>query len=87
MNQEKPPWDPIRAAFFLVAGVIAFQCLIVLLGILTCIWWSEQLLAVIRDGKAIGCPAREQMIELLAQALAAALAFAGGWARKDKEDK
>lgn len=73
----RPPWDPIRATFCLVASILGFQCFVILLGVAGCLYWSGE----IAHGRAT-CAAREQLIELLAQALAAALAFAAGNSRK-----
>ena len=73
-------WNARRAAFFLVAGVIAFQCVVVLVGIVTCVYYSDLIIQ-----QKVECRARDQLIELMVQALAAALAFAGGMHSDDKD--
>lgn len=71
---ERPPFDTVRACFYLVAGVISVQCLVVLVGIVYC--------AVINIERPAGCEGLRGMLgELLTGALAAALAFAGGYNR------
>jgi hypothetical protein len=69
---EKPPFDFVKASFFLVAGVIAVHCAIVLAGVVFC--WTHESSARCDD-------LRGNLIELLAAALAAALAFAGAKSR------
>ena len=73
---DRPPFDTTRAAFFLVAAVIGVHCAVVLYGVVFCGFTPE----------AARCAdLRGQLTELLTGALAAALAFAGGYSRKDKE--
>lgn len=74
---DKPPFDATRAAFFLIAGVIAVQCAVVLIGVVFCL--SEA--AALVEGK-IKCDPEGRLYELLTGALAAALAFAVGHNRK-----
>ena len=77
---DRPPFDPIRACFWLIAAILAVQCLVALAGLAACIYWSG---AVI-EGKW-NCENINQMLgQLLTGALAAALAFAAGFTRKDK---
>lgn len=74
---DRPPFDPVRACFLLVAAVIGVHCLVVLAGVAAClIEWSS--LPVV-DGKR--CDPSSRLGDLLAGALAAALAFAGGFNR------
>ena len=70
---DRPPFDPLRAAFGLVCFVIGVQALVVLIGVCTCVWHS----ATIIGNPDIKCDPDNRLIGLLAQALAAALAFAG----------
>lgn len=74
----KPPFDTVRAAFYLIAGVIAVHCLVVLITLVFC-WTHPEQEATLRCGSM-----RDQLTQLLAAALAAALALAGGLTRKDK---
>lgn len=75
---DRPPFDPTRAAFLLVAGVIAVHCIMVLVGGVMCFMHAEQIIT----GKDIDCDPNSRLMGLLAAALAAALAFAG--VHKDK---
>ena len=74
---ERPPFDPIRASFYLVAFVIFVHAAVVLLGAVQCVMREVDV-----------CDAKGRLGDLLAGALAAALAFAGGFIRnKPPEDK
>jgi hypothetical protein len=73
---EKPPFDTVKAAFFLVAGVIAVHCIVVLAGVAFC--WTHAV-----DAPSSRCDdLRGQLAEMLTAALAAALAFVGGFSKK-----
>ena len=76
---DKPPFDSVRAAFYLVAGVIATYCLIVLMAMVHCwlIWHGDP--SHLIEGT---CDVKGRFFDLLGAALAAALAFAGGMMRK-----
>jgi hypothetical protein len=69
-----PHFDVVRACFWLVAFVIAAHVVAVLLAEGACIWHSGEIL----EGKA-QCDVNGRLGELLGAALAAALAFAGGF--------
>lgn len=73
----RPPWDPAKAAFWLVAAVVAVHAIVVLVTVGFCAWHGDELVA----GR-FQCDARDRLAELLAAALAAALAFAGAGLRK-----
>lgn len=75
-----PPWDPVRAVFRLVAFVIALYGLVIVVTAGVCIWHSATILPAIVEGK-FRCDQDNRLGELLAAALAAALAFAGGFIR------
>ena len=60
-DKPRPPFDALKAAFYLVAGVIAVQCFVVLLGVAACIYYAPEIMG----GKA-QCNAKEQLVELLA---------------------
>lgn len=76
---DRPPFDGRRAAFLLVAGVVLFQCAIVLFVTIFCSWFSI-------EKNLIGqCESlRSSIGELLTGALAAALAFAASYTDKSK---
>lgn len=70
---QKPPFDTTKWSFVLVAFVICTHCMIVIMGMVFCWIYPEQ---------TARCEnLRGQLIELLAGALAAALAFAGARTR------
>lgn len=75
---DRPPFDPVRACFWLVAGVIAVHCLVTLLGVAFC--WIHPEAEHMERCSRLG----SQLLETLAAALASALAFAGGFTRRDK---
>jgi NAD(P)H-hydrate repair Nnr-like enzyme with NAD(P)H-hydrate dehydratase domain len=77
----RPPFDPIRASFYLVASVIAVHCVVVLVGAGVCVY--EKL----AYGTAYECDAKGRLGDLLAGVLAAAIAFSGGFARRPPGDK
>lgn len=75
---DKPPFDSVRAGFYLVAGVIATYCVLSLAAMLHC-WLNYETVARLSEG---GCDTRGRFFDLLSAALSAALAFAGGFSRK-----
>jgi hypothetical protein len=77
---EKPPFDPIRASFYLIAAVLAVQCTAAMLAVAACLYWGQ---AVI-EGKWTCENINATLNQLLSGALAAALAFAAGFTRKDR---
>lgn len=72
------PFNVTRAVFFLVAGVIGFQCVIVLVGVVLC---GVNLDIFVRE--KLTCDRDSKLFEILSGALTAALAFAGGMMSKD----
>ena len=77
---DKPPFDPVKASFYLVALILVVICLIVLMSVITCIFYMHIIVA----NPDIQCDQKGNLYQLLTGALAAALAFAGGFTRKDK---
>ena len=73
---DRPPFDPVRAAFFLVAFVLGVQCLVVLFGVAFCAYHATEII-----GGSWKCDPDGHLFELLGAALSAALAFAGGMMR------
>ena len=70
-------WNPQRAAFWLIAFVIGVECVFVLAGGITCIWYAD---VIIKD-PSIKCDPDNRLSQLLSAALAAALAL---WGSKPK---
>jgi hypothetical protein len=79
MSNGGPPFDSNKAAFYLVAFVLLFQCIVVLIGVAMCIYYGPEIVA----GKW-KCDNDDKLAGLLNGALAAALAFAANFLRKDK---
>jgi hypothetical protein len=75
----KEPFDPIRACFYLIAAILGVQCLVALVGLGACIYWSGSVI----EGKWTCENINSTLNQLLTGALAAALAFAAGFTRKD----
>lgn len=78
MSDDRPPFDPVRAAFYLIAGVIGTYCVVVVASVVSCLIYME---TIIKNPEII-CDPKSRLTELLSAALAAALAFAGGASRK-----
>jgi hypothetical protein len=76
---ERPPFDPVKASFYLVAFVIGVHAFVVLIGAALCFY------EVATMAKS-ECDAKGRLGDLLAGALAAALAFAGGFIRRPPTD-
>src|SRR4029077_15893442 len=70
---DRPPFDPARACFWLIAGVLIVHCIVALVGLGWCVWQSDAIIA----GKLSCDKVGDHLNALLAAALAAALAFAG----------
>jgi hypothetical protein len=73
-NDDKPPFDVVRATFFLIAGVVAVYAIVVLMGMVGCLWNAR----AIFSSPNVYCDPQGRLTELMASALAAALAFIGG---------
>jgi hypothetical protein len=78
---DKPPFDLLRAAFWLVAMVIIVECFVVVAGSLTCLYFA----ATIISDPNIKCDPDGRLFQLLGAALAAALAFFAGAQKKDHD--
>ena len=70
---ERPPFDPQRAAFWLIASVIAVRAGVVLAGSVACLVYASEI--ILRPD--LKCDPDSRLLQLLSAALAAALAFAG----------
>jgi len=76
---EKPPFDLVKASFYLVAGVFAAYAVIIIITIGMCAYHVEELLSAQRT-----CIKEGGLMEALATLLASALAFAAGRATPPK---
>jgi hypothetical protein len=77
---EKPPFDPVRASFWLIAFVVGIYGVVILAFAAGCLFN----LNLIISNPEISCDPNNRLMGLLAAALAAALTFAGAAHRKDK---
>ncbi len=75
---RRPPWDPVKHAFWLVSVILGVQCVVVLAAVGACLWWSRAIV----EGRFECIAATDKVKELLVGALAAALALSGS--RRDK---
>jgi hypothetical protein len=77
---DRPPFDQVRFACWLIAGVVGVECLVVLASAAACLWHSE----IIISDPQIECDPKDRLTALMTGALAAALALLAGFSRKDK---
>lgn len=80
---EKPPWDGLRAAFYLVATVIMLQMLTTIAAGAWCIYMATP---EILSGR-FECNKDGRLSELMAAALTAALAFAMAFLNRKEPPK
>jgi hypothetical protein len=69
---EKPPFDPIRAAFWLIAFVVCIYGVVIVAFAVACVVHATTIIT-----SETSCDPNNRLMGLLAAALAAALAFAG----------
>jgi hypothetical protein len=72
---EKPPFDPVRACFYLLGAVILMYGVTVVVGLGVCIMHFQQM--------DYECDKNNRLIGLLSGLLAATIALLAGF-RKDK---
>jgi hypothetical protein len=77
---DKPPFDPVRACFYLIAGVLAFQGLVGFSGLLFCVYYAEHII----EGTFKCDNIATALNQIMQGALAAALAFTAGFTKRDK---
>lgn len=70
---DKPPFDPQRAAFWLIAFVVGIYAVVILASVTGCLVNVHLIIA----NPEISCDPNNRLMGLLAAALAAALTFAG----------
>ena len=75
---EKPPFDPVKACFYLIAAVLAFQGLVGLTGLVFCVWYGERIVEGHFSCSGIGTA----LNQIMQGALAAALAFTAGFTKR-----
>jgi cytochrome c oxidase assembly factor CtaG len=73
---DRPPFDVVRAAFYLVAFILVAHIVVVLIAVGICAFNAQAIV----EGRW-KCDADGHLFELLGAALSAALAFAGGLMR------
>ena len=70
----KEPFDPIQAGFWLIAAILGVQCLVAVISLGLCVYWSGHVV----EGKGSCENINATLNQLLTSALAAALAFVAG---------
>lgn len=80
---EKPPFDAVKAVFWLIAFVIGSEALVAVIGMTTCVIYARTL---IKD-PSLQCDPEGRLFQLLSSALAAALAFAAGFTKGKEPPK
>jgi len=81
---DRPPFDPLRAAFVLLFFVIAVYAVTILGMVGACLYHSA---IIVTSDKDVSCDPYNRLMSLMAAALAAALAFAGIRDRPPPDDK
>jgi hypothetical protein len=72
---DKPPFDPIRFACWLLAGVLGFECIVVAAAAVACLVHAE----VLVTDPTLMCDPKDRIMTLLNGALATALALLAGF--------
>jgi len=72
---EKPPFDPIKFACYLIAGVFAVQALVLLVASVTCLLHAETIIT----NPDIQCDPKDRLFQMMQNMMAAALALLAGF--------
>jgi len=72
---SKPPFDPVKATFFLIAAIMGVQSLMVIAAGVSCLIYSK---TIIMD-PAIVCDPKDRAMQLMTNMLATALALLAGF--------
>jgi hypothetical protein len=75
---DKPPFDPVRFACYLIAGVLGVQATAILIGFTMCVVHAELIIA----SPDIVCDPKDRLTTLMQGMLAAALALLAGFTGK-----
>lgn len=78
MDDNKPPFDMIKATFYLVAFIFAVNSVVILYGIFVCSLYAGELLAKTPIGQSVECVREGRLYEGMTTLLASVLAFAAG---------
>jgi len=74
---DKPPFDPIKFACWLIAAIMLVQALVVIGAAAACLYYAK---TIISD-PAIVCDPKDRTMQLLTSMLAAALALLAGFTK------
>jgi hypothetical protein len=77
---EKPPFDPVRACFYLIAAVLGFQGMVGVTGLAFCVYYAERIVEGRFHCDTIGTA----LNQIMQGALAAALAFTAAFTKRDR---
>jgi hypothetical protein len=81
-DNEKPPFDLVKASFFLVAGIFAVYAFVVIYSVIICSMYAGDILAKTPVGLSPECVREGRIYEAMGTLLASALAFAAGRSAK-----
>lgn len=82
MDDNKPPFDLVRATFYLVAFVFAVNSAIIMFGAVMCAYYAGEILAKTPVGTSAECVREGRLFEGMTTLLASVLAFAAGRSSK-----
>jgi hypothetical protein len=79
-EQKQVVFDVVKAGFYLIASLLAFQCAVIFLVVTSCIYYKVSIMGPVAPlDMASPCNnVRDQLQDLMLNGLAAALAFVGG---------
>lgn len=81
-DNEKPPFDIVKASFYLVAFVFGVNAAIILYGVVICSLYAGEILAKTPVGQSAECVREGRLYEGMTTLLASVLAFAAGRSSK-----
>lgn len=81
-ENEKPPFDIIRATFYLVAFIFGVNSAIIMYSVVICSIYASEILAKTPIGASAECVREGRLYEGMTTLLASVLAFAAGRSSK-----
>ena len=76
---DKPPFDLVKASFFLIAGAFAIGAIVIIATMIMCMANADAIIA----GR-FKCDADNRVFDLMATLISSSLALYAGGARKEK---
>lgn len=81
-DNEKPPFDIVKATFYLVAFIFAVNSAVIVYGVVVCSIYAGEILAKTPVGTSAECVREGRLFEGMSTLLASVLAFAAGRSSK-----